>query len=152
MKTLHVILFTFVLCIMASCGLMKDTSNPNAVADIDNFKGSVQMMHPRTYNPQNVSFGYSLELRHDTAKVYLPYIGEVYNPSFNNDGLNFDAICQDKKVTKTKKGDGKEVHFIVHHDNIAYKFKLTAFNGGMFTLDVQPDNAQGCNYTGRWDE
>lgn len=116
--------------------------------DPKTFKAEIQEMSPMKYPSRQVSYGYSLELRNDSAFVYLPYMGEVYMPSFDNQGINFQCPYTGMSVRKNKKGTATLVTFSIHQGTVGYTFKATAYNNGRFYLDMMPSNAQSCSYMG----
>lgn len=122
------------------------------VATFNHFKGDVTEMSPRRYPSCNVSYGYHIELRNDSSFIYLPYMGEVHSPILNDCGLNFIHPYKNMNIARNKKGTATIASFCVNHGILTYTFRLEAFDGGYFSLYVQPSNAQGCNYSGRWEE
>ena len=91
-------------------------------------------------------------MRNDSAFVHLPYMGEVYNPTYSNDGLNFDEPCSELSVKPTKKKDGQIIGFTLKHDIVTYKFNITLWDNNRLDIFMQPSNAQNCNYMGEWEK
>lgn len=145
------ILLSAATILLCSCQTTGNISS-GAVATLDHFKGEVTDMSPQRFPSRNVSYGYSIELRNDSAIVYLPYMGEVYSPVLGDEGLNFSHLYKNMKTSRNKKGTATISTFTVSHGIINYDFRLEAFNSGYFSLHVQPSNAQSCNYSGRWEE
>ncbi len=116
--------------------------------DPKTFRAEIQEMSPMKYPSRQVSYGYSLELRNDSAFVYLPYMGEVYMPTFDNQGINFQCPYTGMSIRKNKKGTATLVTFSIHQGTVGYTFKATAYNNGRFYLDMMPSNAQSCSYMG----
>lgn len=115
------------------------------------FKADINEISPMSYPARAGLSGFSFELRNDSAFVYLPYMGEVHNPSYSNDGLNFAEPCSDMSVKPTKKTDGKIIEFGLRHDAVKYKFNVTLWDNNRLDIFMQPSNAQGCNYSGEWE-
>lgn len=115
------------------------------------FKADIRQMIPMSYSPQPGLSGFSFEMRNDSAFVYLPYIGRVDNPTFGNDGLNFDAPCEEMKVKSTKKKNGRKLDFKVKHDIVTYRFQVTLWDNNSIDIMMQPSNAQSCSYSGEWE-
>lgn len=122
----------------------------NANAQNIKFKADISDMFPMAYSAKTGLTGFSFEMRNDSAFVHLPYIGEVYTPTLNNDGLNFDEPCKDITVNPTKKKDGRKIDFSLRHDIVSYKFSITLWDNNRMDIYMQPSNAQGCNYSGEW--
>lgn len=116
------------------------------------FKADITHMSPMAYPAQAGLTDFSFEMRNDSAFVHLPYIGEVYNPSFNSEGLNFAAPCKDITVKPTKKNDGRRIGFTVKHDVVTYNFNVTLWDGNHIDIFMQPSNAQSCSYMGEWEQ
>lgn len=116
------------------------------------FQSDIDMMTPMSYSPKNGLTGFSFDMRNDSVFVHLPYIGQVYTPTFNNDGLNFNEPVTDLKQKDTKKKDGKELTFTVRHDIVKYDFRITLWDNNHIDINMQPSNAQSCSYMGSWEE
>lgn len=116
------------------------------------FKADINEMLPMAYQPRTGLSGFSFEMRNDSAFVHLPYMGEVYNPTYCNDGLNFDEPCKELTVKPTKKKDGKMVSFTLKHDIVTYHFNITLWDNNRIDIFMQPSNAQSCNYMGEWEK
>lgn len=118
--------------------------------DTDSFKVEVTHMLPVSYPSRILSYGYSVEVRHDSAFVHLPYMGRVYQPVLNHDGLNFEFPLTDFKTKKMRK-DGWRVEFKVAKVPVFYKFTVTAYDNGRADVIMIPSNAQSISYAGQWD-
>ena len=116
------------------------------------FKADINEMSPMSYPARSGLSGFSFEMRNDSAFVHLPYMGEVYNPTYSNDGLNFDEPCCDLTVKPTKKKDGQIIGFTLKHDIVTYKFNITLWDNNRLDIFMQPSNAQSCNYMGEWEK
>ena len=119
-----------------------------ASAQILSFKADINSMSPMSYPAQTGLTDFYFQLDGDTADIYLPYMGEVYAPAFNSDGLNFRGKCNDLKVVPNKKKNGREITFSIKNDIVDYRFCITLFDNGTTYIYVRPSNAQGCSYTG----
>ena len=115
------------------------------------FKADINEMSPMSYPARSGLSGFSFEMRNDSAFVHLPYMGEVYNPAYSNDGLNFDELCSALTIKPTKKNDGHIIGFTLKHDIVKYKFNITLWDNNRLDIFMQPSNAQSCNYMGEWE-
>lgn len=115
------------------------------------FKADIYEMSPVSYPARAGLSGFSFEMRNDSAFVHLPYMGEVYSPTFSYDGLNFDKPCSEYSVEPTKKEDGQIIVFTLKHDIVTYKFRITLWDNNRLDIFMQPSNAQSCNYSGEWE-
>lgn len=116
------------------------------------FKADINEMSPMSYPARSGLSDFSFEMRNDSAFVHLPYMGEVYNPTYNNEGLNFDAPCVGLTVKPTKKKDGQMIEFSLKHDIVSYRFNVTLWDNNRIDIFMQPSNAQSCNYMGEWEK
>lgn len=116
------------------------------------FKADINEMMPMSYPARSGLSGFSFEMRNDSAFVHLPYMGEVYNPTYNNDGLNFDEPCSGISIKPTKKKDGQIISFTLRHDIVSYKFDITLWDNNRLDIFMQPSNAQSCDYMGEWEK
>ena len=113
------------------------------------FRVDIDYMIPQRYTSRPV-MDFSLEMRGDTIEVHLPYIGEVYTPSFTTDGLNFTEPVKGLKQGQDKKGN-HVITFETKHDIVTYTFRLTLSDGGDIHVSLHPSNAQYCSYSGTWE-
>ncbi len=121
------------------------TKYPEFCATVDN-------MSPQSYPSQVMSTSeFSLTVEGDTADVYLPYIGEVYMPVYNDDGLRFSEPIANVNISRTKKDDGTIMSFSLKHDIVDYRFHITLYDNNNFDLFMQPSNCQSCSYSGEWE-
>ena len=109
------------------------------------FRLNVSQMLPSGYPSKAVSYGYSVAVRNDSAFVHLPYMGRVYRPVLNDDGLNFALPVDDFKVKEGKKG-AKRVEFSVRKQSVRYDFALMVYPNGSADIFLHPDNAQSISY------
>lgn len=109
------------------------------------FRLDVSQMQPSSYPSKQVSSGYFVAIRNDTAFVYLPYMGRVYRPVLNDEGLNFSSPAEGFKVTAKRKGI-RQVAFFVRNRPVRYDFVLTVYPDGRADIFLRPDNAQGISY------
>ena len=116
----------------------------------DSFCVSVTYMMPVSYPSRPVSYGYSVEVRHDSAFVYLPYMGRVYQPVMNDDGLRF-ALPVEEVKTRTVGKSATRVEFKVRKLPVLYRFTVTAYEGGRADIMLTPSHAQSITYSGDWD-
>ena len=122
----------------------------DCVFDPTNFAATITEMTPMRYASRQVTeFSFSIE--GDTANVYLPYMGEVYTPRLDDEGLNFRAEYTDLKVKRNDRKCNTELRFNIRRGTITYKFQLTAFDRGNLDIYLQPSYAQACRYSGYWE-
>lgn len=120
-------------------------------AQLVEFKADITDMTPMSYPARSGLSDFSFEVRNDTAFVHLPYMGEVYNPQFNDDGLNFAEPMTGTTCKQTKKKDGQILSFSVKHDIVSYWFSVTLWDNNRIDIFMRPSNAQTCSYMGDWE-
>lgn len=121
---------------------------PTYAQDELRFRADIHTISPQSYPTQAGLTEFYLAIDGDTADIYLPYIGQVYMPTFGNDGLNFKAKCTDTIIIPGKKKDRREISFTVRNDIVTYRFSITMYANNTIYVHVQPSNAQGCSYIG----
>lgn len=142
MKKLLITLIGICFCITI---VAQKTKYPQFCATVDN-------MSPQSYPSQVMSTNeFSLTVEGDSADVYLPYIGEVYMPVYNDDGLRFSEPIANVNISRTKKDDGTIMSFSLKHDIVDYRFHITLYDNNNFDLFMQPSNCQSCSYGGEWE-
>jgi hypothetical protein len=117
------------------------------------FKVDITDMNPLRFQSKNLSPGFTMELRNDSAIVYLPYMGEVFTPSMNPDErLDYAQPYTDFKSFRNKKGTADCYRFKVKRGTIVYNFLVTKYDEGKIYIDLIPSNATACSYTGNLHE
>ncbi len=119
--------------------------------DAGNFKVEVSHMMPISFPSRSLSYGYEVVLRHDTAVVSLPYMGRVYQPVINDDGLHFTLPAREVSVKAVGKSCTR-VEFSVRKMPVLYKFIVKAYDNGRADVMLIPSNAQSISYSGMWEE
>ena len=115
------------------------------------FTADITEMMPVAYPPRLGLSGFSFTMRNDSAYLHMPYMGQVYNPTFDNEGLNFGEPCEKMSIKPTKKKDGKKIDFKISHGFVNYRFRITMWDNNSIDISMQPSNAQSCNYMGTWE-
>ena len=138
------------LCVGSWMCLSAASAQESGGFDADSFKVEVTYMMPVSYPGKMLSYGYSVAVRHDSAFVHLPYMGRVYQPVMNYDGLDFALPLKDFK-SKTMGNSAKRVEFRLQKPPVFYKFTITAYDNGKADIILIPSNAQSITYSGNWD-
>ena len=94
---------------------------------------------------------YSIKVQDGVLYSHLPYIGVAWRvPYGGGHALNFDAPIANYTVTQTGK-DGYEIHIYVKTDEDEHLYRLTLFDNGRASLDVQSGNRERISYSGIFD-
>ncbi len=142
---LLLLLFLFTLPVQ---GRRKKVAEPLRLPDPQNFSISVESMNPMRFTSRTVSYGYSLRLHGDSVSLYLPYMGEVYQPDFSSEGLNFDLPITELSHTLDRKG---RIHysFRTRRGMVLYLIRLELQPSGHASIYLRPSNADAVSYEGQ---
>lgn len=143
-------MIAWAVCLM-SVAVQPIAARDEAVFDPADFCLNVSQMLPASYPSRALSYGYSVAVRNDSAFVHLPYMGRVYRPMWNDEGLNFGLPVEGFKVKDMRKG-ARRVEFTVRHQSVRYDFSLTVYPNGHADIYLRPDNAQSISYLADVDE
>lgn len=116
--------------------------------DPKDFRVEVHTMFPARYGARLLTGNYRLEMRGDTVGIYLPYMGRVFRPTFDNDGLDFKISVTDFRVKERRKG-GTRITFRARRKTVAYDFSIDVTRKGRADITLKPDNAELVRYEGR---
>jgi hypothetical protein len=113
------------------------------------FKIAVNTMVPHRGISQNVSFGYSVEVRNDSLISYLPYFGEVFHvPYGGGKGLNFSERIGSYMESQMKKGR-RHIEIGVKNDEDTYLYTIDVYANGSSMIDVQARQRERISYSGQ---
>lgn len=107
----------------------------------------VEEMLPQSYQGRTLSYGYVLGLKGDSVSVYLPYMGEVYQPEFDSNGLNFDQPLTAYTSAPGKHGS-RQLQFACRKGIVEYRFRVEVYPNGKAYIRLNPSNAQAISYSG----
>ena len=114
-----------------------------------NYKIGVSTMVPHRGISQNVSFGYSVEVRNDSLISYLPYFGEVFHvPYGGGKGLNFSERIGSYQEVQMKKGR-RHIEIGVKNDEDTYLYTIDVYANGSSMIDVQARQRERISYSGQ---
>lgn len=147
MKNLLQNLFKLVCVCLAFGFLSVSGLKAQNTFDPSSFRIDVTHMMPQAYSSRPLSYGFFLEVHNDSAQAYLPYMGRVYQPEFNDDGLQFDLPCKKFKIEDGKK-DSRRISFIVQKCFVQYRFQISVWPNGRTDVFLAPSNAQSISYDG----
>ncbi|MGC9151151.1 MAG: DUF4251 domain-containing protein [Microbacter sp.] len=103
---------------------------------------------PMSHAVVHLTSDYWLDLRNDSAYVYLPYYGRAYSvPYESNGGFDFAEKRHDDKITFTKK-QGYSWQFTVHTIDDNYLFNVWISLSGFASISVTCNNRQPISYYG----
>lgn len=113
------------------------------------FTINIDRMYPVRGTSKTVS-NYSIKVKDKVLTSYLPYIGQAWRvPYGGGHGLNFKADIGSYNVVKV--ADGYEVVITVKTDEDQHIYRLTLFDNGRASLNVQSQNRERISYSGEMD-
>lgn len=115
--------------------------------DPSSFRIDVTHMMPQAYPARPLSYGFFMEVHSDSVQVYLPYMGRVYQPELNDDGLQFDLPYKQFKIEDGRQ-DSRRISFTVQKSFIQYRFQISVWPNGRADVFLAPSNAQSISYDG----
>ncbi len=113
------------------------------------FTMTMTCMLPRKFPMKALMRDYYVKLHGDSLECYLPYMGEVYQPTMTDEGLNFNLHLSSMRVKEKKKS--KHLYYLVRKGFISYEYHFILYPEGKGTLILNPSNAQACTYEGEWE-
>lgn len=116
--------------------------------DPKDFRVEVHTMFPARYGARLLTGNYRLEMRGDTVGIYLPYMGRVYRPALDNDGLDFEVPVTDFRVKERRKGITR-ITFRARRKTVVYDFSIDVMREDGVEITLKPDNAELVHYEGR---
>jgi len=109
----------------------------------------VDRAFPMGGNSRMLTSLYSLEIRGDSVKSYLPYFGRAYSvPYGGGDGLIFNAVVADYQSTIDKKGKA-EITFKTNSKEDLFTYRITISSFGTASIQVTSNNRQLISYSGK---
>ncbi|MEI8087278.1 MAG: DUF4251 domain-containing protein [Paludibacter sp.] len=125
----------------------------NKKVESKDFTVEVKYASPSNGGHINLSYGYDLRIKNDSAYAYLPYYGIAYSAPYNGDGgIKFEELMADYTCVKTKKLDGWDIHFKVKSKENSYDIRLNMFENGNTTISVNSYNRQSITFYGELKE
>jgi hypothetical protein len=109
----------------------------------------VTSMNAMRYGSRTVTPDFFLELRGDTLRSYLPYLGQAYqSPMISpSQGLNFEAPVKDYKLSP-KKGSKSEMEISVKTQEDSYVYRVTLHDNGQAYIQVRPQHRDPISFDG----
>lgn len=116
--------------------------------DRHEFKIDVSKAYPMKGGSISLTTLYNLEMRGDSANVYLPYFGRAYSvPYGGGKGLNFRSGVKNFSMEKKKKH--YELKFTSDTDEDTYDFFIEINEDGGASIWVTMRNRQSIGFSGK---
>jgi len=115
-----------------------------------NFRIDIDRMYPLRGSSQHVT-NYSVTVKDGMIDSHLPFIGQAWRvPYGGGHALNFDAPIGNYSVFQNGK-EGYEIRIYVKTDEDEHLYRITLFDNGRASLDVQSGNRDRISYSGIFD-
>ena len=145
---------------VSACGVLSSETREERVAreareaqmvrkavETGNFTIDIDRMYPIRGMSKTVS-NYSIKVKDNVLNSYLPFFGQAWRvPYGGGHGLSFEAPVLNYSVANNGK-DGYEIRIFVKTDEDEHLYRLTLFDNGRASLDVQSGNRDRISYTG----
>ena len=147
---------------VSACGILSSETREERVAreakeakmvrqaiETGEFTIDIDRMYPLRGTSKMVN-NYSIKVKDNVLISYLPFIGQAWRvPYGGGHALNFSAPVLNYTATTAK--DGYEIRIFVRTDEDEHLYRLTIFDNGRASLDVQSQNRDRISYTGQMD-
>jgi len=113
----------------------------------------VTMMRPMRYTSRMVSSDFYLELRNDTLRSYLPYLGQVHwTPMiYPSIGLNFEQPILSYQHIHHKEHI-HQIDMVVRTEEDAYHYEIEIYDNGEADIRVRSNNRDPISFEGNVNE
>ena len=157
MKQLFIFLFLVMglggMSLHAQNGKHESDQSPKALVvremiESKNYVINCDHMYPMRGQSKYITNDYSIELKGDTVRSYLPYFGVAHSASYGGKNvLDFKKVCTDYSYKEGKKGSWI-VSFTVENENETLKYQLTIYPNGTVRVFIQPMRRDSVSYSG----
>ena len=152
-----------VVLTVSACGILSSETREERVAreakearmvrqgvETGNFTINIDRMYPLRGTSKTVT-NYSVKVKDGVLYSHLPFIGQAWRvPYGGGHALNFDAPIVNYTVTQPRT-DGYEIRIYVKTDEDEHLYRLTVFDNGRASLDVQSQNRDRISFSGEMD-
>lgn len=146
----QVLLLVCLAVISAGFIYAQDSTNTlRTILDGKRYSFEPTSMTPMRGSTRQVNGGFSLDLRGDTLRVYLPYIGRAYSAPYGSSdaGYDFTSTSYDYTVKEGKK-KSYNITIKVKDKFSGTTFYITAYDNGSASLRANSSDKQDISYNG----
>ena len=109
----------------------------------------ITSMNTLRYGSRMVTSDFYLELRGDTLRSYLPYLGDVQMPTMSPSiGLNFDEPVLSYKESKPKSNKYTQIDIDVRTREDSYHYVIEIYDNGQTYIRVRSMNRDHISFDG----
>lgn len=142
MKSINVTALLFIFVIISSCtSLNKLTETSKLITqkvESTDFTITANIARPLRMNQVQLTSGYDLQIKNDSAFAFLPYYGVAHIAPFNpsESAIKFKEPMADYTIKPTKKQDGWEIYFKVKAETTRYNIHISVFKNGSSSFTI----------------
>ena len=112
----------------------------------------ISSMNTMRYGSRTVTSDFFLELRGDTLRSYLPYLGNAYTSTLASSvGLNFEEPVLSYKESKPTSNKFTQIDIDVRTREDSYRYAIEIYDNGQAYIRVQSVNRDPISYDGTID-
>ena len=112
----------------------------------------ITSMNTLRYGSQAVTSDFYLELRGDTLRSYLPYLGDAHMPTMSPAiGLNFEEPVLSYKESKPKSNKFTQIDIDVRTREDSYHYVIEIYDNGQAYIRVRSVNRDPISFDGTMD-
>ncbi len=113
------------------------------------FRIDINTMNTLRYGARTVTPDFFLELRGDTLRSYLPYLGQVHQAPFFSPsvGLNFNALVL-RLIQSRPKTNRSRFDIDVKSQEDTYHYSIDLFDSGEAYIRVNPQHRDPVSFDG----
>ena len=106
-------------------------------------------MTPMRGSTRQITGGFSLDVKGDTLRVYLPYIGRAYSAPYGSSDGGYDFTSTDYEYNiKEGKKKSYNVTMKVKDKSVSSTFYFTIYDNGSASLRANSSDKQDISYNG----
>ena len=112
----------------------------------------ISSMNTLRYGARTVTSDFFLELRGDTLRSYLPYLGDAHTPMLSPSvGLNFEEPVQSYKESMPESNKYTQIDIGVSTREDSYRYAIEIYANGRAYIRVRSMNRDPISYDGTMD-
>lgn len=147
-----IVLLAAVVCGVMSCGSQKGLEQRKAVAEAiakRQLHIDITSMNTMRYGARTVTSDFYLEVRGDTLRSYLPYLGQAYQAPYASPsiGLNFETPLLTYQESRNKK-DCTQLEMTAKTQEDVYQYKIDIYDTGEAFIHVASQHRDPISFTG----
>ena len=150
-------IIVMLLMMLASCATQQERAERMAqrqktvteAVEKRQWRIDVNSMHTMRYGSKTVSLDFFLELRNDTLRSYLPYLGQAHRAPMGlpEQGLNFETQVLQYQQNKQKE-HLYEIEIKVRTQQDAYNYWVEIFDSGEANIRVRSNDRDPISFDG----